>query len=339
MISSLPESPFPLIGREHDVALAQELLLQPLTRLLTLTGPPGVGKTRLAIAIARQSASAFAHGTAFVDLTPIRDPAQFWQAIAQALGVAVRDPATLADRLVALLQGRLLLLDNFEHLAAAASAVARIVEECPDLKILATSREPLHLSWEREFPVKPLPVPDLTRLPEPADLTAFPAVALFVARGQRIDPQFAVTAQNAGAVAELCVRLSGLPLAIELAAARIKVLSPQAMVREVGPRLQLLERITGDLPARHHTMRGAIGWSYQLLSAAEQSLFRSVAVNVLYATSMVPANWRDLVPERGIRFYGQLLADVGLLKASVDDMVRTIDSRILHELRAELRRS
>ncbi|HXF81636.1 MAG TPA: AAA family ATPase, partial [bacterium] len=280
MSSTLPEAPFPLIGREGDLTLAQALLLRAETRLLTLTGPPGVGKTRLAIEIARQFASASAHGTAFVDLTPIRDPAQFWPAIAQALGVAVRDPATIADRLVAVLRDRplLLLLDNFEHLAAAASAVARIVEECPGLKILATSREPLHLSWEREFPVKPLPVPDLTRLPEPADLTAFPAVALFVARGQRIDPQFAVTPQNAGAVAELCVRLSGLPLAIELAAARLKVLSPQAMVREVGPRLQFLERITGDLPARHHTMRGAIGWSYQLLSAAEQSLFRSVAV-------------------------------------------------------------
>jgi predicted ATPase/DNA-binding CsgD family transcriptional regulator len=280
--SSLPVPAGPLIGREAELASVRDCLLREDVRLLTLTGAPGVGKTRLALTAAAQLAGAFPGGVVFVDLVPVRDPAHVARAIAQRLNVGLRSDQVTAELLVQALHDRhlLLLLDNFEHVVDAATDVTALVAALPNLKVLVTSREPLRVSWEHQFSVPPLRVPDLSRASDPKVVTSSPAVVLFVARAQAVDHTFVVTPANARAVAEICVGLDGLPLALELAAAQIKALPPEAIRDRLDDRLTLLQRAARDLPTRHRTLRAAVGWSYSRLDAGQQALFRRLAVFV-----------------------------------------------------------
>ncbi|MGQ0548412.1 MAG: tetratricopeptide repeat protein [Armatimonadota bacterium] len=276
----LPLQPTKLIGREQEVAAVRQRLRSDTVRLLTLTGPPGVGKTRLAIEVAGGLAEAFEQGIAFIDLTPISDPSLVSAAVAQALGIQPEAEQTLDDAIKDLLAAKsmLLVLDNFEQILPAAPRVAELLAVSLGLKILVTSRERLHLRWEHEFPVPPLAVPDLGGPLTPEAVSDCAAVALFVERASAARPDFVVDRQNARAVAEICAGLDGLPLAIELAAARTKVLTPLAMVVWLQHRLRLLAGGPRDLAPRHRTLRAAIDWSYHLLDVRDQALFRRVSV-------------------------------------------------------------
>jgi predicted ATPase len=225
---NLPAPVTRLIGRDADLAAIREALLQGHVRLLTLIGAAGIGKTRLSLEVASALRPIFEHGVVFVPLAPLHDPGLVTSSIAQALGLREAGGRPLLERLKVSLRDRqlLLVLDNFEHLRAAALLLAELLVACPRLKVLATSRAPLHLYGEHEWPVPPLALPDLERLADPQALAEVPAVALLVERARAVRPNFALTPQNARALAEVCVRLDGLPLALELAAARLKLLSP-----------------------------------------------------------------------------------------------------------------
>jgi predicted ATPase/class 3 adenylate cyclase len=280
--NTLPVQLTPLIGREHEVASVVRLLRRDTVRLVTFTGPGGTGKTRLALEVAAELANVFVGGVFFVSLASISDPMLVIPTIARALGI--RDGAAQPDstRLVEVLQQKqvLLLLDNFEQVVEAAPQVADLLTACPQLKLLVTSREVLHVRSEREFAVPPLALPDPTHLPKLAVLAHTPAVALFLQRAQAARPEFKLTASNAKAMAEICVRLDGLPLAIELAAARMRLLSPQNLLARLDQPLNVLTGGARDVPARQQTLRNTIEWSYQLLNAREQRLFRWLCVCV-----------------------------------------------------------
>ena len=276
----LPFQPSPLIGREREIAAVTSLILQPDVRLLALTGTGGVGKTRLAIETARRVESAFSDGVTFVDLAPVSDPAFVLQAVARTLGVQYESDDDFVDYLIAALQQarQLVVLDNVEHVIATAPVLANFISHCPGLKLLITSRQPLRLRAEREYPVAPLTLPDLDHIPALDELGRIPAVELFVARTEAIRPAFALTETNAKLIAELAVRLEGLPLAIELAAARLRVLTPHELLERLERRLPLLTGGALDLPERQQTLRAAIDWSHELLSPGERALFRRLAV-------------------------------------------------------------
>jgi non-specific serine/threonine protein kinase len=277
--------PFPrtsLIGREREVASARDLLLAESVPLLTLTGPGGVGKTRLALAIAHEVAGAFADGAVWVDLAPLTDPTLVLPTIAHTLGVVESGDRQLADRLAATLRARqvLLVLDNCEHLIeAVATCAAELLVSCPAAQVLATSRAPLRVRSEVERLVEPLAVPTEDR-PFLHDVEQAAAVSLFIERARAVDASFRLSDRNRLVVAEICRRLDGLPLAIELAAARVKVLSPESLLAQMSGRLRLLTGGSRDAPARQRTMRDTVGWSYELLPSAEQALFRRLAVFV-----------------------------------------------------------
>lgn len=275
---ALPAPPTKLIGREQEVEAACRRLAH--ARLLTLTGPGGIGKTRLALDVAARAAETFPGGTFFVDLAPITDPALVASAIAHTLGVPeAPGRAVLDDLKRALAASRVLLvLDNFEQVAAAASVVAELLAACPALAVLVTSRTPLRLSAEQELPVRPLTYPGAGTPATPAELRRCAAVQLFVTRAQALRPGFDLTPENAEAVAALCSRLDGLPLAIELAAARIKLFSPAALLDRLEMRLDLLGDGARDRPSRHRTLQQAIAWSYDLLDERQQRLFRQLSV-------------------------------------------------------------
>jgi predicted ATPase/class 3 adenylate cyclase len=279
---NLPVQTTPLIGREQAGAAVQAMLLRDDVRLVTLTGPGGTGKTRLSLQVAAEVLDRFEHGAFFVELAPISDPGLVVSAIAQALGVQGAAGRSLLDVLVDALRGRelLLVLDNFEQVLPAATEVDALLRACPRLTVLVTSRAALQLRGEHEFPVPPLALPLTGQASSPAALSQYAAVALFIERATAVKPDFTVTNQNAPAIAEICVRLDGLPLAIELAAARIRLLSPEAMLARLGHGLALLTGGPRDLPARQQTLRGAIAWSYDLLDDAEQRLFRRLGVFV-----------------------------------------------------------
>ena len=278
--NNLPLQPTPLIGREKEVAHVCHLLRGDETRLLTLTGPGGTGKTRLALQAAADLLEDFSDGTFFVPLATLTEAELFSSAVAETLGVRETAEQPLDETLKDYLSERrlLLVLDNFEQVLEAAPAVTELLAVAPGLKVLATSRAPLGLYGEHEFPVPPLTMPDL-KDPAPMErLTQYEAVRLFVERAQAVRSDFAITNESAPAVAEICVRLDGLPLAIELAAARIKMLPPKAMLQRLSSRLNLLTGGARDLPERQRTLRATIEWSYALLNEREQLLYARLAV-------------------------------------------------------------
>jgi predicted ATPase/DNA-binding SARP family transcriptional activator len=277
---NLPAPATVLLGRERELTAIRDLLCGDVVRLLTLTGTGGTGKTRLALQAAAALGERFRDGAFFVSLAPLRDPKLVASRIAQTLGVREERGQSLRDRLKQHLREKqmLLLLDNFEQLVPAAPLVAELLAAVPGLKVMVTSRAALRLRGERLFPVSPLALPDRSRLPPLADLSLYAAVQLFIERALDVNPGFVVTNENAPAVAEICHRLDGLPLAIELAAARTRLLSPQALLSRLESRLKLLVGGPRDLPERQQTLRETIAWSYDLLNEPERRLFRRLAV-------------------------------------------------------------
>jgi predicted ATPase/class 3 adenylate cyclase len=281
--TNLPTSLTSFVGRERDVADVIRLL--EMARLVTLTGPGGTGKTRLALAVVERVQPAYADGISFVDLSALADAGLVASTIAQALGLRETEGQPPAETLRAYLRDKqtLLVLDNFEQVVAAAPLLRDLIAACPPVRLLVTSRVVLHIPGEREYAVPPLPLPDPHGPSTPAGLARSPAVALFVDRAQGVRPAFALTEDNAGAVAEVCRRLDGLPLAIELAAARAKILTPHALLARLGGAhgrapLQLLTGGAPVLPQRQQTLRATIQWSYDLLDERERALFRRLSV-------------------------------------------------------------
>jgi predicted ATPase/class 3 adenylate cyclase len=281
-LNNLPVQPTSLIGREKELAALLNILQRKEVRLLTLTGPGGTGKTRLGLQIAAELIDGFADGVYFVNLAHLSDPTLVVSTIAKTLGLKETGEQPLHDLLKGYLRDKhlLLLLDNFEQVASAALQVADLLATCPQLKIIVTSRAVLHVRGEQEFPVPPLAVPDPTRVSDLIALSHYEAVELFVSRAQAVKPEFQLSKTNAPTIAEICARLDGLPLAIELAAARIKLLPPQALLARLGRPFAVLTGGPHDAPARHQTLRNTIAWSYNLLEAQEQRLFRQLATFV-----------------------------------------------------------
>jgi len=321
--NNLPVQSTPLIGRQAELTAVKDLLIRDV-RLVTFTGPGGVGKTSLALQVAQElrdtlsagSAQDFADGIFFISLAPISDPTLILPTIAQILGVTESPNRLLLDTLKDFLRDKqtLLLLDNFEQIISAAPLLSELLSDCADLRMLVTSRESLRLRGEHEFPLSPLALPDQPSL---EILMQYPSVALFVQRAQASLPDFKLTADNASAVTEICARLDGLPLAIELAAARIKLLPPSAMLKRLqGSPLQLLTSGARDLPVRQQTLRNTVQWSYDLLDADEKRMFRWLAVFV--GGCMLEA-----------------AQSVGGTPASIDVLESLVSKSLLHQTESE----
>ncbi len=314
----LPAVATPLFGREADLSGIGDLLLVDGVRLLTLTGSGGTGKTRLALAAAHSLAPLLERSVHFVDLAGVKDPDVVPASIAQAIGV--QDSGSQPLRLVVaeVLGERpgLLLLDNFEQVVGAAGLVADLLARCPDLVAVVTSREPLHVRAERVFPVNPLPVP-ASGLSDPFEAAANPAIALFLDRARACRPTFGLTRENLPAVVEICARLDGLPLAIELAAAQLRVLSPPAILERLRARAPLPLRAPRDAPARHRTLGAAVASSYELLEPAERTVFRWCAVFAGgFTASAAAAVCAPIHPSLDVLGVLAQLADKSLLSAS-----------------------
>ena len=279
LAGALPAPATPLLGREREAAAVEDLVVREGVRLVTLTGPGGVGKSRLAVEAARRLGPGFADGVRFVELASVSLADLVAAAVATGLGLTTTGDKLITDLQSYLRPRRLLLvLDNFEQVVGAGPLLAELLGAAPSVVVLVTSRVVLRLSGEHEFPVPPLPVPPAGSGPDPAELQRYASVGLFAERAHAADPGFELTAENAAAVAEICRRLDGLPLAIELAAARVRLLPPQALLPRLGQQLSLLTSGARDLPERQRTLRNTLDWSYGLLSASEQVLFARLAV-------------------------------------------------------------
>ena len=280
--TNLPTPPTPLIGREQDVSALCKQLERSQTRLLTLVGSPGIGKTRLAIQTATEALDDFVDGAFFVALAPVSAAALVVVTIATTLGVPDTGPRTPLERLKAFLHNKqiLLVLDNFEQVLAAARDIAELLSACPWLKLLVTSRAPLRIRSERQLLVAPLTLPDPAASLDLEAISQSTAIILFTQRAQAVQSEFMLTRENAPTIAAICTRLDGLPLAIELISARVKLLSPSALLERLHGRLMLQSDGLRDLEPRQRTLNNAIDWSYQLLSAEEQTLFRRLGVFV-----------------------------------------------------------
>jgi predicted ATPase/transcriptional regulator with XRE-family HTH domain len=277
-LSTMPVSLTPLVGREPEVEEIGNLLRQAAVRLTTLTGPGGIGKTRLAIEVAQKAAEDFPDGVAFVALAPLGDAALVMPTVSRVLGLREAGGVHPLEALRQHLREKtfLLVLDNFEHVAEAAPEVVDLLGSCPNLSVLVTSRAPLRVRGEREYSVSPLAVPDPTRMPEAEEVAETPAAELFVERATEASPAFELTQKNAAAVAAICWRLEGLPLALELAAAHARFLGPTALLSRLDQALQAGG--ARDLPERQRTMRATLDWSHGLLSEQEKALFRRLSV-------------------------------------------------------------
>lgn len=278
--NNLPAQPTPLVGRERELEEVLALLRSSHVRLLTFTGPGGTGKTRLGLQAAAELTDEFEDGVFFVALAAVAEPTLVAPAITRTLGLTESGNQPAEELLEGYLRDRqaLLVLDNFEQVLGSTPLLDALLAAAPGLKILATSRTALRLYGEHEFPIPPLSLPDTASLPPVERLTRYEAVRLFVDRARAIRPDFSLTEENAPAVIEICTRLDGLPLAIELAAARIKLLPPQAMLSRLGNRLKLLTGGARNLPERQRTLRNAIAWSYEMLDEGEETLFARLAV-------------------------------------------------------------
>ncbi|MEO8285193.1 MAG: LuxR C-terminal-related transcriptional regulator [Chloroflexota bacterium] len=338
LASTIPAPVGPLIGRSRDVALLCSLLTNSETRLLTLTGPGGVGKTRLAIQIAADVRDIFADGVWSVDLAPLNDPELVPAAIARAFGYETGATPMVVLRRTLREQRALIVLDNFEQVMGAAQVVTQLLEAAPHISILATSRAPLRLTYEQEYAVSTLEVPPEQNAHA---LDSYPAVQLFVRRARGVQPHFVLTAENGAEVAAICRRLDGLPLAIELAAARSRLLSPSALLRRLDQRLDFLTGGARDLPPRQQTLRAALDWSYHLLSTREQRVFARLAVFAGGATLEAI----DVVcgtPERSDTFTDMTaLVEQSMVRQNIDAegeprivMLETIGEYALEQLRA-----
>jgi predicted ATPase len=276
--SNLPEPGTPLLGRDGDLSAVVDLLERH--RVVTLTGPGGIGKTRMAIEVCQRLAPRFLDGVAFVSLAAVTDAANFTPAMAEALDVKEAEGRSLADGVAALIADKqaLLLLDNLEQVVSAAPEVATLVSTCPELRILITSRTPLRISAEQQYALVPLALPPLDDGHEPESTMAYPGIALFMDRAKMAKSGFEMTTDNAQAIVAICRRLDGLPLAIELAAARVRLLSPDALLQRLDHSLDVLTAGPRDRPNRQQTLRATIDWSHSLLTASEKSLFRRMGV-------------------------------------------------------------
>jgi predicted ATPase/class 3 adenylate cyclase len=276
--NNLPPPLTSFVGREHEMSEVKQLLFH--TRLLTLTGPGGTGKTRLALQAAVEVLSEFVDGVFFADLSPVTDPALVASAVAQAVGIPEQAGRPILDAVKDHLQDKdlLLIADNFEQVVDAASVIEELLIAAPEMKILVTSRSILSVAGEQEYPVPPLAPPDPERLPDLVSLRKIDSVRLFEDRARAVQPRFEVTEDNASDVAAITARLDGLPLAIELAATRTKILSPQQILSRLQQRLTILTSGARTLPERQRTLRAAIAWSYDLLEAEEQRLFARLSV-------------------------------------------------------------
>jgi predicted ATPase len=269
-----------LVGRERETEQVAALISDPEIRLLTLTGIGGVGKTRLAVEAAREVEAVFPDGVAFVSLASLSDPDLFVPTVLRSLGQGEAEGRSPGEPLIEHLREKrlLLVLDNFEQLLEAAPEVAALIEECPNLTVLVTSRAPLRLRGEWEYAVPPLALPASTRSPEEAEVADSSSGKLFLERARAVSSSFEITAENAAAVATICWRLAGLPLALELAAAKVRFLDPDALVARLDQALSTAW--ARDLPERQRTMRATLDWSYDLLGPPEQRLLRRLSVFV-----------------------------------------------------------
>ena len=323
-MTALPGEPTPLIGREREADVVRYLLAHSSSRLLTLIGPGGVGKTRLAVHVARSVADRYPDGMAWVELAPLGNPALVIPTIVRALGLQEPIGGDPRETLRAWISERrvMLVLDNVEHLLDAATDIAELLLACPELCILATSRAPLNIRGEQEYAVPPLELPPAGPVRAHVDVATVSSVQLFIWYARQKQPSFAVTSENAPAVVDICRRLDGLPLALELAAARVRALSPPELLARLDHLLPFLTGGSRDLPQRQQTMRAAIGWSHDLLTPAEQVLFRRLSVFAggwtLSAAEAVTA-WRDVQVEDVVDLLTNLVAQSLVVAVDISD--------------------